>query len=239
MVSRQAPTLSASTSHETQARAGSGRSFPEWWSRPPWCGPFGAVLEQDSRHNRNDDDVVRRALRNRADFAPLYERHAAAIYGYCYNNTRDPELANDLTAQIFLRAIERLGQYQPRAHAGFRSWLFTIARNIVIDHWRRFRPTWSIEPWQLASIADEPGPEEITLHRARMADLLDALDLLPERQRSIVEFRLAGMTTPEIASALDLTESAVKSAQTRAYRQLRGLLEVHSESDYGRLQAAD
>ncbi|MCC6705645.1 MAG: sigma-70 family RNA polymerase sigma factor [Thermomicrobiales bacterium] len=196
-------------------------------------------MDRDSRHDRSDDDVVRRALRNRADFAPLYERHAAAIYGYCYNHTRDPELANDLAAQIFLRAIERLGQYQPRAHASFRSWLFAIARNIVIDHWRRFRPTWPIEPWQIAAIADEPGPEEITLHRARMADLLDALDQLPERQRTIVEFRLAGMTTPEIASALGLTESAVKSAQTRAYRHLRELLGVQNESDYGRLPAAD
>lgn len=178
---------------------------------------------------RSDDEIVALARKRIADFAPLYERHAMAIYGYCFNQTRDSELANDLTAQVFTRAIERLHQYRPRAGATFRAWLFGIARNMVVDHWRRHRPTRPLERWLEAVVTGDPGPEEIALHRVQMDTLLDALDHLPERYRDIVELRLAGLTAPEIAHALGMSLSAMKSAQTRAYRQLRARLQPQGE----------
>jgi len=173
----------------------------------------------------DDDSVVRAALERVDDFAPLYERYAMAIYRYCFNQVRDPDVANDLTAQVFVRAIERLHQYRPRHGATFRSWLFTIARNIVIDQWRRYRPTRAIEGVLDIIRSDDPGPEEIAVHRSQMADVRHAVERLPDRYRDIVWLRLAGLTTTEIALALNITEPAMKSAQTRAYKQLRDILE--------------
>lgn len=148
-----------------------------------------------------------------------------AIYRYCFNQVRDSDTANDLTAQIFIRAIERLHLYRPQAGATFRSWLFKIARNIVIDHWRRQRPTRALERIVGSLRSDEPGPEDIAVHRSQMDEVRRAVDRLPDRYRDIVWLRLAGLTTSEISAALGITESAMKSSQTRAYKRLRELLE--------------
>lgn len=178
-------------------------------------------------HDRvpDDDSTVRAALQRVDDFAPLYERHAMAIYRYCFNQTRDADAANDLTAQVFVRTIERLHQYRPREGASFRSWLFTIARNLIVDQWRRRRHLRPLNHELSDAESDGPGPEEIVVHRSQMERLMQALDSLPVRYQDIIHLRLAGLTTSEIAGTLGVTESAVKSVQTRAYRRLRDILE--------------
>ena len=181
-------------------------------------------LVNDLAHT-SDDELVRLALVRIDDFAPLYSRYAMVIYRYAFNQVRDPEVANDLTAQVFIRAIERLHQYRPTPGATFRSWLFTIARNIVVDHWRRQRPTRALDRVFGGLRSDAPGPEDIAVHRSQMDDVRRAVDQLPSRYRDIVWLRLAGLTTAEIARALKVTEPALKSAQTRAYKRLRDMLE--------------
>lgn len=148
-----------------------------------------------------------------------------AIYRYCFNQTRDADVANDLTAQVFIRAIERLHQYKPRRGATFRSWLFAIARNIVVDHWRRQRPTRTLDNALRGIVAHDPGPEEIATHRSQMESLARAVETLPTHYQDIIQLRLVGLTTSEIAAALGMTESSMKSTQTRAYRRLRNILE--------------
>jgi RNA polymerase sigma-70 factor (ECF subfamily) len=157
-------------------------------------------------------------------FAPLYQRHAPGIYRFCYRKLGDPELANDLTAQVFVKAIEQLHRYRPKPGATFRSWLFTIARNTVTDHWRRFRPTNPLDPALDTLVDGDPGPEQVAVAGDQRAILQAALDTLPDSQRAIVELRLAGLTTREIMATLNMTEPAVKSAQHRAYKRLRDLL---------------
>ncbi len=157
-------------------------------------------------------------------FAPIYERHATQVYRYCYRQTGDQELANDLTAKIFVRAIEKLHQYRAQPGATFRSWLFTIARSIITDHWRRHRPVRLVEERELSLEDGDPGPEEVAVHRTEVDELRRILERLPDRQREIVELRLAGLTTAEIAAAMEMTVAGVKSAQTRAYSRIRELM---------------
>lgn len=171
-----------------------------------------------------EEEQIAAARRDPAAFGPLYDRYSVPIYRYCYRQTRDPDVAADLTAHIFVRALERLGQYQPRMGATFRSWLFAIARNAVRDRWRRYRPESAIEESVQGLVAPDPGPEEIVVHRSEMSRLLDALAALPDRQRDIVELRIEGLGMREIAMVIGTTENAVKTAQTRAFRQLRVLL---------------
>jgi RNA polymerase sigma factor (sigma-70 family) len=163
-------------------------------------------------------------------FAPIYERHATQVYRYCFRQTGDPDLANDLTAKIFVRALEKLHQYLPRPGATFRSWLFTIARSVITDHWRRHRPLRLVDERELALVDGDPGPEEVAVHRSEVEELRRVLDALPERQREIVELRLAGLTTNEIAAAMEMTVAGVKSAQTRAYSRIRELM-THRAGD--------
>jgi len=162
-------------------------------------------------------------------FAPLYDRYATAIYRFCYRKVGDVETANDLTAQVFVKAIERLDRYQPKPGASFRSWLFAIARNLVTDRWRRHRPTHPLDPVAHTLVDREPSPEHLAIEADRLAHLRDVLDTLPEKQRAIIELRLAGFTTTEIMATLGMTEPAVKSAQYRAYHRLRELLSPDQE----------
>jgi RNA polymerase sigma-70 factor (ECF subfamily) len=159
-------------------------------------------------------------------FAPLYERHAPAIYRFCYRKVGDTDQANDLTAQVFVKAIERIDRYSPRKNATFRSWLFTIARNTITDGWRRHRPTTDIEPIAGVLIDSDHGPEHLAIEREGTLAVNQLLKKLPKTQRAVVELRLAGLSTREIQSTLSMSESAVKSSQHRAYRRLRELVSL-------------
>ena len=168
-----------------------------------------------------DDAIVHRAREDADFFAPLYQRYSTHIYRWMYRETGDPETAADLTAQVFVQALQGLLRYRPQQSASFRSWLFTIARNLLRDSWRRYQPV-RLQPHELTD--QEPGPEQIAIHRTEMDELRSALDELPERQRDIIELRLAGLTMREIAEIEGTTESAVKVAQSRAFKTLRSHL---------------
>lgn len=175
--------------------------------------------------------AIAAALLDPAAFAPLYERHSRDIYRFCYVRLGTREAADDLTARVFIRAIERLHQYRPTAGATFRSWLFAIARNMLADDWRR-RKDIRLLPEQLDLTRDDyPGPEAVAIHRSEMNRLRAALASLPDRQQDVIELRMVGFTTQEIADALGVSVAAVKSAQSRAYRTLNKKLSEPKGAD--------
>lgn len=83
--------------------------------------------------DHEDDAIVAAARRNPEAFAPLYRKYSTPIYRWCYRETGDAESAADLTAQTFVQALQNLQRYQPQQQASFRSWLYTIARNLIRD----------------------------------------------------------------------------------------------------------
>lgn len=182
----------------------------------------------------DDLDLLRRAQRDPLAFAPLYQRYATSVYRYCYRQTTDPDAASDLTAHIFTKALEALPRFQPRTASTpnstangstFRSWLFSIAHNAIIDWRRKERPSVPLDD-QHHGVADpDAGPEARAVHQDELGHLIAALDHLPETHRTIIELRLAGLTSAEIGETLGMSRAAVKSAQTRAYARLRDLLE--------------
>ena len=173
---------------------------------------------------REELAMVERAQLHPAAFAPLYERYADAVFGYCYRRTSDRELAADLTHQVFDRVLTALPKFVQRPGTGsFRSWLFAIAHNLVVDTHRLRRETTPIE--QVPHLQDSAAtPEDLAIAGERQRALLAAFDHLTEGQRQVVELRLAGLTGPEIAETLGLRLAAVKSTQFRAYARLRGIL---------------
>lgn len=169
-----------------------------------------------------DDAMIIERTRTDPDaFEQIYLRYKGPIYRMCLRAVGETELAHDLTASIFLRAFDRLDHYQHRPGSTFRSWLFAIGRNIVLDHWRQGTPPIAWGDDMPLLIDDRPGPEEMVLTRIELNEVRDVLQTLNERHRSIVELRLSGLTTREIADVLGITISALKSAQTRAYATIR------------------
>lgn len=174
--------------------------------------------------------MIERAQRDRAHFTPIYELYSAPVYRLCLRATGDPDLSDDLTAKVFLTVLERFHTYRPKRGSSFRSWLFVVARNTVRDHWRRNNRIHRLFDDRKEIPDEDVGPEDIAIHRLQLADLRDALETLNERQRTIIEFRLSGLTTAEIAQAMGITVTALKSAQTRAYANIRQELEFKGGS---------
>ena len=178
---------------------------------------------------------IRAAQRDPDAAATIYATWFEPIYRYCHRRLGSPEAAEDATARIFERVLTALPDYRPdenRPGATFRSWLFAIAHNTIVDHHRRRRFHLSLD--RLLHPRDDrpplhlrdPGrpPDDQAIGHDTDRAVREALATLPERQRRIVELRLAGLTGPEIATALDTTHQAVKSAQFRAYQTMRETL---------------
>ena len=178
---------------------------------------------------RLEQAEIRAAQQNRAAFAPLYQRYADAVYGYCLRRLSDPEQAADTTAEVFTKAMTTIGRFRGNS---FRSWLFTIARNAVIDRYRARKPVGELPD---TLVSPQPGPEDIAIRRETSLELRTALTHLTEQQQDVITLRLAGLTGKEIAAAMDMTHGAVKATQVRAFARLRELMaplmEMQKEGD--------
>lgn len=187
---------------------------------------------------------IRNAIVHPAGFEPLYRRYVSDVYYFCFRRLDHPEDAADATSRTFIKALAGLPSFRPNrdnAGATFRAWLFRIAYTTVIDMQRRQRPQNSIDQDDDATTPIQlihPGrtPEEIALANEDILRVRSMLRQLPERQRRVVELRLADLSGQEIADAMNMSVSAVKSAQFRAYQTLRTLLMDDAPSRQGESQ---
>ncbi len=171
--------------------------------------------------------LIQQAQQNIAAFTPLYERYVHLVWNYCLARLRDDDRAADATSTTFLKAMRALPRYKPEVRGEqttFRSWLMTIARNVVLDELRR-KPTLPLgeSEFQLASPGD--GPEAIAIASDRRRQLLKAYTQLSDQQQDVIRLRQQGLNGEEIGLVLGIGTGAVKSTHYRAIRKLRELLE--------------
>lgn len=164
----------------------------------------------------DDETLAQRSQNNPELFGELYRRYAAEIERFVRSRVSDPMLAEDITSKVFTKALQALPRYKD---GSFRAWLYRIARNTIIDEYRRKRPTTDIEALPIHD--DAPLPDDIAVAQDSADQLHAALDHLKPREREIVRLRLHGLAIAEIADRLDMTENGVKSAQRRAFITLR------------------
>lgn len=159
-----------------------------------------------------------------SQFADLYEEHARAVLRYCQLRIADPHDAEDTAALIFSRVFSA---WPPADLDKARAWLFTIAHNVVANHYRQQATRGYRQPLDAALELRDPTatPLERTLEWERRAELRAAIVQLSDDQRDVVEPRLAGLTGPEIAASLGKSHAAVKMLQLRAVQKLRALLD--------------
>jgi RNA polymerase sigma-70 factor (ECF subfamily) len=174
--------------------------------------PRAATVDPDDT-GVDDAVLVAAAQRDPRAFEPLYARYADPVYRYCWRRLGDADAAADATSLIFIKALAAL----PRYRAGsFRSWLFSIAHNTVVDGLRSTRHDAPFDP--------ASGPEELALAGDAGRQVRSLLGRLSTDQRHVVELRLAGLTDREIAAALGRNLPAVRMLQTRAVARLRTLM---------------
>jgi RNA polymerase sigma-70 factor (ECF subfamily) len=156
-------------------------------------------------------------------FGTLYDRYCDPIYRFVHRRLNDREAAEDVTAEVFIKALKALDSYRP-AIAPFSAWLYRIAANAVTDHLRARRVTLSLDV--AADPVDRADPvEEQAINRVEAARVWAAVDLLTEAQRTAVLLRL-GQDLPiaAIAARLDRSEGAVKLLLNRGLAAVRGHL---------------
>ncbi|MHB8644432.1 MAG: RNA polymerase sigma factor [Thermomicrobiales bacterium] len=158
---------------------------------------------------------------SREAFGVLYERHRATIARYVTARTRDASDAEDLTEAIFESAWRAMGRYREQG-VPFLAWLYRLAHNRVVDHYRSLRPTVTLIPEVHESIEDTGPPLDLNIDSA---DLLKALHTLTDDQRDVIVLRFVqGMSGREVAQAMDKREDAIRALQFRALATLRRIL---------------
>lgn len=169
-----------------------------------------------------DESALIAAARTDPDaFARLYERTAPVVYRFAYSLVRDHLRAEDLVAETYRRAIDRLPSYQDRGHP-FHAWLFTIARNLAVDGGRRSRRETPLMEH------DEPLDGwlgEALIEAEERAALHSALARLADDHRAVLVLRFGHeKSCKQVAEELGRSEAAVKQLSYRAMNRLRELL---------------
>src|SRR6266568_289845 len=195
------------------------------YGRTFWGGamekPVHSPLAGQSIMDADEADLIRAAQVHRSAFAPLYQRYLPRVYCYVRARLASDEDAADLTQQIFLQVLDALPDYQPRG-APFAAWLFQIARNAVVDFYRRHKTvvSWDSLPGVLQTT--EQDMDASLVHQERLAHLKTLLAQLDPTQRELLALRFAaGLSAPQIALVVGKSHAAVKKQLTRLLHTLK------------------
>lgn len=187
-----------------------------WLSlQPNHTGEINAEIE--------DEALVQQARKQRAAFAPLYQRYAARVYRYVYSRVGNAADAEDLTAQVFADALAALPRYRPRGH--FAGWLFTLAYRRCADHHRR--PTADALSEQLAGGSGD-DPAEQALRHETFERLQQILSRLSVEENELLRLHYAAeLNYRAIGRVLGRSEGAVKMSMSRLMKKLKTIWEVN------------
>jgi RNA polymerase sigma-70 factor (ECF subfamily) len=159
-------------------------------------------------------------------WAEVYARYAERVYAYIYFRVRDRHAAEDLTADVFVRAIAGVKNFEWRG-TPLLAWLYRIAHNVTIDH-RTRQARRSARESAVDSAQVEDGVDRIAAVGDRN-DMIEAIQMLTDEQQQVLILRFyQALPTPQVAQVLDKPVTAVKALQARALRSLRRIL---SEGD--------
>ncbi len=178
----------------------------------------------------DDLELLQRACKlDRDAIGQLYQEHVHAIYRYVYYRVGDAQAAEDLTAEVFLRAVESLPHYRPTG-TPFRAWLYRIARARVADHYRRQKRA-RVLPLEEEWLSDEESPQHQAEKAQDVRRLAEAIRHLTGDQQQVLILKFVDrLSNAQVAQILGKTEGAVKSLQHRALRALERQMSQDDES---------
>jgi RNA polymerase sigma-70 factor (ECF subfamily) len=177
-----------------------------------------------STDDRTDEAALLAAARSSAaGFAAFYRHFERPVVGFFFNGTGRADLAADLTAETFARALESIAAFDP-ARGRADQWLFGIARNVLAESYRRGRVEASARRrlGMAPLVLDDHAAETIARLSADQRSASSALTSLPADQRRAIEARvLHDRPYPEIAAELSCSEALIRQRVSRGLRALR------------------
>jgi RNA polymerase sigma-70 factor (ECF subfamily) len=183
-------------------------------------------LEQarDWQEHADEQELVQRAKHEPAAFAELYERHVLQIYRFVFARVRDHTVAEDVTSDVFIKALGSIGRYRDRGWP-FSAWLYEIATNTVIDRYRTLRPVEDIDG--LFGLSDGSSVEEDADRREEVRRIGTLIRDLPAQQQTAIVLKFQeDLPIEDIAAVMGKSRGAVKllihRAVTNIRRELRG-----------------
>lgn len=175
-----------------------------------------------------DKNLIERAIGGEAEaFGQLYDKYQSGIYRFIYLKVGLREEAEDLTHQVFLKSWQNISGYSFQGFP-FSSWLYSIARNQVIDYYRLKKDTIEIESIAEIKIGGDLKnslDNKIGIENVKKA----VLELNSEQQDVIILRFIEDLSIKETALTLDKSESAVKLLQHRAVKNLKKILGINEE----------
>lgn len=165
--------------------------------------------------------LVRRAQTgDNTALGALYDMYITDIYRFVSFKTRSSVIAEDITSDIFETVVTKLHQYN-ETKGTFRTWIYTIARRTIIDHYRKARDTVSIsDGWDIADQESQSIPDQVDAG-LYSTQLQAALQLLTSEQRDIIIMRIwEDMSYDDIAAVLQKSPASCRMAYSRAVATL-------------------
>jgi RNA polymerase sigma-70 factor (ECF subfamily) len=179
----------------------------------------------EQRHVTDERTLLERARAYDEDaLGELYDEYAPLIYAYLCRRVQDAQLAEDLTGEVFVRVLRAI-QAERFWHTSFRAWLYRIAHNLVVDHYRKQPPTPTLAlDEQLA--ADQDDLDSAVAKRLSHQRLRSAVSHLTPDQQQVLALRFGQqLTAREVGEVMDKSVSAVEALQHRGLAALRRILE--------------
>lgn len=196
----------------------------------------------DPRDAVSDEELLRRFTQgDDGAFEVLVRRFERPLYNFILRSTRDPEQAAEVLQEVFLRAVQRSGEFQHQSKVG--TWLYTIARNLCIDTSRKmaFRRHRSLDAPTASDDGDAPalldripsaaaGSDRRVIAQDLAVRIQSAVEALPEEQREVFLMReVQSMPFKDIAEVLGVPENTVKSRMRYALERLQRALAEYED----------
>jgi RNA polymerase sigma-70 factor, ECF subfamily len=180
-----------------------------------------AVAPQRTETARMRSLVERAQQDDRSALEELYLLHFDRIYSYLHMSVGSRHDAEDLTTQTFVKMLEAIGRFRWRS-VPFSAWLFRIAHNLAMDHFRASRRWQPEEEISESVLGEESSAEDQALDSLGQTSMLELIDRLSPEQRQVLTLKFVfRFSNGEVASILDKSEGAVKSLQHRALASLQ------------------
>ena len=174
---------------------------------------------------RSSASSVRRAAGSSEAFAALYERFHAPVFRFLQARVGNRTEAEDMTADVFVEAARRIRRFEGSG-AAFAGWLFTIARNDLLDRGRALGRRVVVPVADIPEVEITPDPADGVADRMDAGHVRAALERLTDDQRDVLVLKFAsGLSNEEVADALRKPVGAVKSLQHRGLAALRRVLQ--------------
>jgi RNA polymerase sigma-70 factor (ECF subfamily) len=157
-------------------------------------------------------------------FSQIYDEYVNQLYKYIYYKVKKEDV-EDLTETLFLKAWENIGKYKNRKNTSFRSWLYRIAHNLVVDHYRLTREHVSLDT-RISSKSREADPKEMAQNVLDNENLKVAISKLKKNYRQIIVLKFINeLSNKEICKVLKKSEGSVRILQYRALKALRQIID--------------